>query len=82
MDALKASPAYSKPIYEETYNLGATGLRGWIHINGDRGNDTETYGFMTETSRQILVTAAEAPGNMALQQNLWVNFGSGSFPSV
>jgi autotransporter-associated beta strand protein len=67
--ALKGNPAYSKPLYTETYNLGATGLRGWIHFNNERGNDTGAYGFMTETSRQILVTVAEAPGNVNLAVN-------------
>ena len=33
--AMKAD-ANSSPIYPESYNLGASGLRGWIYI--DRNN--------------------------------------------
>lgn len=32
--ALKASSSYSSSPYNETYNLGATGLRGWIYDGG------------------------------------------------
>jgi autotransporter-associated beta strand protein len=67
--AIENVPGYSYPPYNRTYNLGATGLRGWIHLNNDRGDDTGTYGFMTETSRQILVTTAEAPGNANLTKH-------------
>jgi len=52
----------SSPIYGETYNLGATGLRGWIYIGGGNGAD----GTITTSSRQILVTVASVPGNAVL----------------
>ncbi len=59
--ALKSDPnAY--PPYSSTYNLGATGLRGWIYIGGGSGAD----GLQTSQSRQILVTVASAPGSAAL----------------
>ncbi len=47
-----------------TYNLGATGLRGWIHVNRANVGDS---GLMTDQSRQILVTTADAPANAVLQ---------------
>jgi len=40
---------------ELTYNLGATGLRGWIHTRPDSYHDSE-QGRTTAHSRQILVT--------------------------
>jgi hypothetical protein len=46
----------------ETYNLGPTGLRGWIHIGGGNGAD----GTITTESRQILVTVASAPASAVL----------------
>lgn len=52
----------SSPLYTETYNLGPTGLRGWIYIGGGNGAD----GTITVSSRQILVTVASAPGNAVL----------------
>jgi uncharacterized repeat protein (TIGR02543 family) len=45
----------------ETYNLGATGMRGWIALTG--GGDT---GLITDQSRQILVTHCVAPANAVL----------------
>ncbi|MCE9611135.1 MAG: DUF6288 domain-containing protein [Chthoniobacter sp.] len=45
-----------------TYNLGPTGLRGWIYIGGGNGAD----GTITVDSRQILVTVASAPGSAVL----------------
>jgi Family of unknown function (DUF6288)/PA14 domain/Bacterial Ig domain len=61
--ALKAGTlADAYPGYGETYNLGATGLRGWIYIGGGSGGD----GTFTGSSRQILVTVAAAPGNAVL----------------
>ena len=50
--ALKAD-SQSSPGYNTTYNLGPTGLRGWIYI--DRNNKGDE-GLMTDPSRQILVT--------------------------
>jgi autotransporter-associated beta strand protein len=63
--ALKADPKYSSSPYGETYNLGATGLRGWIYDNGNR-RDSEVLSLTTEWSRQILITVASAPGNAVL----------------
>jgi autotransporter-associated beta strand protein len=61
--ALKADPKYSSRPYDQTYSLGATGLRGWIYINSaDVGAD----GLITAESRQILVTVAEAPASAVL----------------
>ena len=61
--ALKSDPGYSSRPYSETYNLGATGLRGWIYIDSaDAGAD----GLITAPSRQILVTVASAPASAVL----------------
>jgi HEAT repeat protein len=60
--ALKAD-TNSSPLYQETYNLGPTGLRGWIYI--DR-NNMGAEGLITAQSRQILVTVASTPGNAVL----------------
>ena len=46
-----------------TYNLGATGLRGWIYVNRANIGDV---GLITDESRQILVTIASAPANAEL----------------
>lgn len=59
--ALKVDTA-SSPLYTETYNLGATGMRGWIYIGGGNGAD----GTITVSSRQILVTVASAPANAVM----------------
>lgn len=56
----------SSPRYGETYNLGATGLRGWIYLSGGAGNTHGADGTMTGESRQILVTVASTPGNAVL----------------
>ncbi|MCF7734661.1 MAG: HEAT repeat domain-containing protein, partial [Akkermansiaceae bacterium] len=60
--ALKVDPN-SSPKYGETYNLGPTGLRGWIYLN--RPNKGQE-GLITESSRQILVTVASPPGSAVL----------------
>ena len=53
----------SHPVYGETYNLGPTGLRGWIYLDpNNAGND----GLQTAQSRQILVTVASTPGSAVL----------------
>ena len=52
--ALKTDPK-STPVYGETYNLGATGLRGWIY-NWEASNHERAQGRTTQASRQILVT--------------------------
>ena len=62
--ALKVDAA-SSPTYSKTYNLGATGLRGWIYIGANGGMIGE-LGLITDLSRQILVTVASAPGNAVL----------------
>ena len=61
---LKGSTTAS-PLYSQTYNLGATGLRGWISIDNSGGNVGQDD-LMTDQSRQILVTVASAPGNAVL----------------
>ena len=55
--ALKISTT-STPKYAETYNLGPTGLRGWIYLSGGSGNTHGADGTMTGESRQILITVA------------------------
>ena len=47
----------------ETYNLGATGMRGWIAIDSNGRGDA---GLITDQSRQILVTHCVAPANAVL----------------
>jgi autotransporter-associated beta strand protein len=47
-----------------SYNLGSTGLRGWIYL--DR-NNVGDVGLMTDASRQILVTVASAPADSVIQ---------------
>jgi len=65
--ALKAGTlANANPGYGETYNLGATGLRGWIYLSSGWGNTHGADGTMSGESRQILVTVAEAPGSAVL----------------
>ncbi|MCX6872923.1 MAG: DUF6288 domain-containing protein [Verrucomicrobia bacterium] len=65
-----------------TYNLGPTGLRGWIHISsGSVGAD----GLITGESRQILVTivgtGTPAAGVLAVDDViLGVSWGTGSDP--
>ena len=54
------------PEYGETYNLGPTGLRGWIYLSGGAGNTHGADGTMTGESRQILVTVASTPGSAVL----------------
>ena len=71
---LKAD-ASASPLYGRTYNLGATGLRGWIYIDPTNifsdpairnPTDVGQDGRQTAQSRQILVTVASAPGNATL----------------
>ncbi len=52
--ALKTDPK-SSPVYGQTYNLGATGLRGWIYTKPADNLDA-AQGRTTLASRQILVT--------------------------
>ena len=62
--ALKADESASRK-YSEIYNLGATGLRGWIYMDTSN-DDSGTHGLMTAKSGQILITVAEAPGSAVL----------------
>lgn len=62
--ALKADPNASF-AYTQTYNLGATGLRGWIYVDTSN-KDSGSHGLLTALSRQILVTVAAAPGNSTM----------------
>ena len=59
------SDVNASPVYGQSYNLGPTGLRGWIYI--DR-NNVGDYGLQTAQSRQILVTivGAGSPADGAL----------------
>ena len=63
--ALKASSSYSSSPYNETYNLGATGLRGWIYDGGGHPH-AGVLGLSTDSSRQILITVASAPASAVL----------------
>ena len=54
--ALKAD-ANSSPLYTESYNLGPTGLRGWMYRDpANMGQE----GLQTNQDRQILITAVGA----------------------
>jgi autotransporter-associated beta strand protein len=53
----------SSPVYSDTYNLGPTGLRGWIYNAHD---NVWRDGIQTDQSRQILVTVASTPGSAVL----------------
>jgi hypothetical protein len=70
----------SSPVYGETYNLGPTGLRGWIYVSsGDVGAD----GLITGESRQILVTVVgsgtPAAGVLAVDDVIFgVDWGAGT----
>ena len=60
---VKANQIPGLAPYKHTYNLGATGLRGWMY-NGDNnilGSNSNLQGLSTIWSRQILVTVATAP---------------------
>ncbi len=62
--ALKTNDS-ATPKYADTFNLGPTGLRGWIHLNFS-GFDYQASGRISDASRQILVTTASSPGNAVL----------------
>ena len=51
-----------------TYNLGATGMRGWIYTKAETKADAD-YGRTTGASRQILVThvGANSPADGVMQ---------------
>jgi autotransporter-associated beta strand protein len=64
IDAIKART--DAPKYDNAYNLGSTGLRGWVdqiwYLPGNAGSNT-ALGKITDASRQILVTVASTPGS-------------------
>ena len=60
--ALKTSTD-ATPRYTETFNLGPTGLRGWIHCYFE-GFDFAASGRISDASRQILVTTASTPATV------------------
>jgi autotransporter-associated beta strand protein len=64
IDAIKART--DVPRYDNAYNLGSTGLRGWVdqiwYLPGNAGSNT-ALGKITDASRQILVTVASTPGS-------------------
>ncbi len=59
----------SPSVLSETYNLGPTGLRGWIYISRGSGASYGPDGTMTDESRQIIVTVASTPASAVLQVN-------------
>ena len=72
--------------YSGTYNLGPTGMRGWIYVTPTSGTlNIGQEGLITDESRQILVTVV-GPGTLAdgvLAVNdviLGVSWGKGSDP--
>ena len=80
--ALKTD-ANASPLYSLTYNLGPTGLRGWMYLRRGWGTTYGQDGTMTDEDRQILVTVASAPGNSVLAVDdliLGVGWGSGTDP--
>ncbi|MEI7954990.1 MAG: hypothetical protein WCJ66_07460, partial [Verrucomicrobiota bacterium] len=65
-----------------TYNLGPTGLRGWIYNSGDGSLFSAQEGYISALSRQILVTvvgaATPASGVLAVDDViLGVGWGPG-----
>jgi Family of unknown function (DUF6288) len=58
IEALKlpgGNSQYGARSYDDTFNLGATGMRGWIYDHNDRALAGE-LGLTTDLSRKILVT--------------------------
>jgi autotransporter-associated beta strand protein len=83
--ALKTDTAAS-PLYSLTYNLGPTGLRGWMYLRRGYGTTYGQDGTMTDEDRQILVTVASAPANTVLAVDDLIlgvdwGFGTGAIPS-
>jgi hypothetical protein len=65
---------------DSTYNLGPTGLRGFIHVS--RRPSDGPNGTMTDESRQILITVASAPADRVLKVDdviLGVAWGNSNF---
>ena len=62
-DRVKFNQIPNLAPYAQTYNLGPTGLRGWIsNANNNLAESNSHYqGLTTIWSRQILVTVASAP---------------------
>jgi HEAT repeat protein len=87
IEALKlpgGSSQYSARSYRDTYNLGATGMRGWIYDHNDLPMAGE-LGLTTDLSRQILVTTVEpsTPADGKLMKDdviLGVSWGNDSVP--
>ncbi len=65
---------------EQTYNLGATGLRGWIYTKAASNHDSQ-QGRTTTAARQILVThvGQQSPADGVVQVND-VILGAGGKP--
>ena len=66
--ALKSGSISNLRPYTETYNLGATGLRGWIYTKAANSLDSQ-QGRTTTAARQILVThvGAKSPADGIMQ---------------
>ncbi len=76
------SDQYGVRQYKETYNLGVTGIRGWIY-NGNEKADTKGLELSTDLSRKILVTVvghgSPAAGKLQIDDViLGVSWGSDS----
>ena len=66
---------------EQTYNLGATGLRGWIYTKAADNLDSQ-QGRTTTAARQILVThvGAKSPADGVMQvDDVILGAGGGPF---
>ncbi len=66
---------------EQTYNLGATGLRGWIYTKAANNLDSQ-QGRTTTAARQILVThvGAKSPADGVMQvDDVILGAGGGPF---
>ena len=78
------STVRANSAYPDTYNLGPTGLRGWIYVTSNSGTlNIGQEGLITDESRQILVTVVgsgtPADGTIAVNDViLGVGWGSGS----
>ena len=78
------STVRSNSAYPDTYNLGPTGMRGWIYVTSNSGSlNIGQEGLITDESRQILVTvvASGTPAASGLAVNdviLGVSTGAGT----
>ena len=86
LTAVDLGAVRSTAKYPGTYNLGPTGLRGWIYVTPNSGTlNIGQEGMITDESRQILVTVVgpgtPAEGVLAVNDViLGVNWGKGSNP--